>query len=129
MSKLLIVGTVLSIGLIAGLTLAKDENTPAATGAHDFGNKLLIVVPRGQAKGNEAGGMYLEQVKIQRLGSVDFLVGKVPDMEAMFKDYKGYKGVTMWIPVTEILHMSEYDSFEAFQKKYETSAKESTLKE
>jgi hypothetical protein len=111
------------IGLAALTTVglvAADKPTPSKEPAgYDFGKKVLIVTVRPVGK-VDVNSRVVEGVKARQLGETHFLVGQTPDLGAEFTTDKG---TTVWIPVSEVVQITEYDSLDAVKKVYEQQGK------
>ena len=103
----------LGTALIAGLALADEPKAAAANDEHDFGGKVLVVVTHPQAAQAPAGGGYLENAKVRKIGDRSFVVGKAVDLGTLSVQPKG---TTVWFPLSEVVQMTEYDSADALRK-------------
>lgn len=104
-------------GVVAAGVVAADK--PAAAkdpAAHDFGTKVLLVTVRAVGKDAEVSSRVLEAAKTRRLGDAWFVVGVTPDFGAGFENDKG---TTVWVPVGEVLQITEYDTLDAVKKMYD----------
>jgi len=76
----------------------------------DFSGKFVSVWCKDPAKGG-----CLENVRVQRLGQRDFLVGRVTEDE-LGDDWRA--GATYWFPVDDILMLIVFETLEAARKAY-----------
>ena len=92
-------------------TLPAAEKTPAKEpSAKKWAGKILVVVQKQGEQKSSYGGGYFENVRTEKLGDRYFLVGTTVDVG------NGSHGIVMWIPMSEIVQMSEYDSVEHMKK-------------
>jgi hypothetical protein len=93
---------VLAVPLALVLSLSLRADPPRAAAADDpFAGKILTLGSRSTPN----FGATLEEVHVKRIGDQVFLVGKgvSPD------DTKGwYVGRTVWVPVSELTHIYEF---------------------
>ncbi len=87
---------------------------PASDGTeHDFGTKIVAVTTRDRSEKGDRGGGWFENAKIRKLGDRYCLVGQMTDLR---KELKQIKEVTVWIPLSEITQIAEYDTAESARK-------------
>jgi hypothetical protein len=96
-----------------------DDPKPKAEPAveHDFGKKVVFVRTSNPKTDNFGFTYsYLQKAQVRRLGDRSFLVGEVagePGKE------NPYEGIRIWVPLSVVLEMSEFESLEMVQKMYE----------
>lgn len=104
--------------LLAGLATATvlagpDKPSPASGEEAPFGTKIIAVVTRTGDKDGSPGGGYVEKVRLRRLGDRFFLVGTTPDFG---EEFKANRGKVIWIAVSEVVHITEFDSVEELRR-------------
>lgn len=115
---------VTTVGLIAFAVCAwfthpanSDGNKSKGATAveYDFGTKIVSVrtslVKDGDQFGFKAG--YLEKVQVRRLGDRSFLVGEAATLMGRENPYEG---VRLWIPLSAVLELGEFENMEAVEK-------------
>jgi hypothetical protein len=111
------IAVVVGISYFGSMRPAVGSDKPTAGEEHDFGDKVLIVTLRPVEK-LEMGSLFIEKASVRRLGDRYFVVGQVPDLG---EQLKATKGVVVWLPVSEITQLSEYDSVQAALKSAEAA--------
>jgi hypothetical protein len=105
------------VAVVAAVAARNSTGAPAATGVageHDFGDKVMVVTMKTKGPDGESGGGYLEKVKVRKLGDQFFVVGQ-------YRRGKPEWPATMvfWFPLSEVIQMHEYDSWEDAEKVHE----------
>ncbi|HTU89453.1 MAG TPA: hypothetical protein VMF69_05095 [Gemmataceae bacterium] len=89
---------------------------------HDFGDKVLYVVTKPKDAKSDCGYSLYEKVKVARLGDRSFLVGQIPDYGER-PEFKAAAGKTVWIPVSDIVQITEFETIADAKKYFETVRK------
>ncbi|HJT75903.1 MAG TPA: hypothetical protein VJ739_01770 [Gemmataceae bacterium] len=101
----------LMAALLVAVSLCRaDEPKTTAPAAEDFGKKILVVQVKTH---NETKAMVLEKVRVKRLGDRSFLVGKGVDDG---QPDTWYKGRTVWVGMSDVVTMFEFDSLDDLHK-------------
>lgn len=107
-------------GLALGATPADTKPKPLPPGVeHDFGGKVLYVRTSSPKTDLKDGGQfgftygYLEQVQVRKLGDRSFLVG---EYAVRAGEENPHKGVKLWIPLSVVTELGEFDSMDALDK-------------
>lgn len=112
------IASVAGLFVVAALTIpsrsGEQDRTPTPE-EHDFGSKVVMVTMRSGGGMVEWGGGHMEQVRVRRLGDRSFLVGRSP----VGGPRPEYPQTTIWVPVSEVASIVEYDSFEDAKRDYE----------
>jgi hypothetical protein len=109
--KCLVVGAIALVALVIGAAGLSGGGTPQPAPADepDFKGKVVAVTAKEPVKGT-----YLENVRVRRLGGRAFLVGSY----AKQADAEKVPEMTYWIPVEDILAITEFNSLEDARKAY-----------
>src|SRR5438874_1247053 len=110
--------TVICMAVISALVLlavtaphyAQDQKTqpPGPTGLED---KVVIIWANEPVKGG-----VLEKVHVRRLGSRDYLVGRIPDPRDGQRNPQ--VGKISWYPIDSIYHMIQFDTVDEAKELY-----------
>jgi hypothetical protein len=96
---------------------SSDDKRPKASAGvqHDFGTHIVAVRTSSTKTKGQFGFTegYLEKVQVRRLGDRSFLVGQIPGRKG---ENSPYAGVTIWIPLSAVLELDEYESVEAAER-------------
>jgi hypothetical protein len=118
MRQVVVLG-LLCLGACGWLALpaSSDEKKPQPSGVveHDFGSKV-VSVRTSLTKTDDEGGFtsgYMEKVQVRRLGDRSFLVGQIIHRVG---EENVYEGVRMWVPLSAVLELGEFENFEAVEK-------------
>ena len=89
--------------------LEARPNEPKATTPRDphFTGKVIFVQTKTQA-------VTLEKPQVKRLGDRSFIVGSVIKDEVITRG--GFAGAIIWLPLSEVLQMVEYDDLDQLKK-------------
>ena len=100
-------------GLLA-LRAGSGEKAPKreAVVEHDFGTKVVSVRTSSVKPEDKVGFAwgYLAKAQVRRLGDRSFLVGEVSGRN------NPYQGAKLWIPLSAVLELGEFDSLEAVER-------------
>ena len=113
-----VVATLAAFFIVAALISTKlsgsQDSTSPADG-HDFGSKIVMVTMRSGESPADRGGGHMEKVSVRRLGDRYFLVGLTPVGGATAE----YPQIRVWVPLSDVADIVEYDSMEDAKKDYE----------
>jgi hypothetical protein len=108
---------VLAVGLVVALgSAAPIKPDPAKpVGDPELAGKFVIVVMKDEKKHS----MVLENVRVKRLGSREFLLGE-------YVDEKGERSfeATYWLPVEGVEYLMEFKTLDAIKKLEEARRKD-----
>jgi hypothetical protein len=112
---------VLAIGFVVALgSAAPIKPDPAKPAADpDLAGKFVIVV----TKGEKNHSMVLENVRVKRLGTREFLLGEYVD-ETGERPFEA----TYWLPLEEVEYLMEFKSLDAIKKMDEARRKAPPLR-
>jgi hypothetical protein len=112
--------TALAIVLVARSAAADEAKQAIPNGEHDFSDKIIHVVSRGDEGKSRSGAVILEKARVARLGDRYFVVGRIPrDINAA---YKPYEGQWWWLGITDVAAITEYDNLAALKKAFPQTA-------
>lgn len=106
---------VLLAGAWSGRGRSDDEPSAPPPGTHDFGRKIVLVHMKGSAKIPGFDGGYFEDAKVRRLGDTFYISGVTPVTGQGADTPKA----RIWIPITEVGLVWEFDSLEDAVKLYQ----------
>jgi hypothetical protein len=116
---------VAAVALVGSGGSVNGEPPARAAKDHDFGDIVLYVVTKKDAKGEHGYGLY-EKPRVVWLGDRAFIVGAVPDYGEGEAD-KVAAGKKVWTPVSEVVQMTEFKTV-AEAKRYFEGARKNTDK-
>ncbi len=104
-----VVPAVLAVGLVVALgSAAPIKPDPAKlAGDPELAGKFVIVVMKDEKKHS----MVLENVRVKRLGSREFMLGEYVD-ESGERPFEA----TYWLPIEEVEYLMEFKTMDAIKK-------------
>jgi hypothetical protein len=106
------------------LPASSDDKKPMSPAniEHDFGTKIVSVRTSSAKTDNQFGftADCPEKVQVRRLGDRSFLVGQVAGRMGQENPYEGVK---LWIPLSTVLELGEFENIEAVDKLIEKLTK------